>query len=127
MRLKHYKKNFIIDEIEKEFKKNDIPIIDIGDSIQMSILIQEGNKQRIQNIEGVIISKNNSKLSTTITVRKTLQNIGVERIYLIHSPLIQNIKIVKKAKVRRAKLYYLRARSGKATRLKTKFNLSISS
>nr|UAD84245.1 ribosomal protein L19 [Gracilaria changii] len=127
MRLKYYKKNFIIDTIEKEFKKNDIPRIDIGDSIQMSILIQEGNKQRIQNVEGVIISKNKSKLSTTITIRKTLQNIGVERIYLIHSPLIQNIKIVRKAKVRRAKLYYLRTRSGKATRLKTKFNLSASS
>nr|YP_010196851.1 ribosomal protein L19 [Gracilaria cliftonii]UAD84655.1 ribosomal protein L19 [Gracilaria cliftonii] len=127
MHLKPYKKNFIINTIEKEFEKSNIPTIDIGDSIQMSILIQEGNKQRIQNVEGVIISKNKSKLSTTITVRKTLQNIGVERVYLIHSPLIQNIKIVKKAKVRRAKLYYLRSRSGKATRLKTKFSSNFSS
>uniref|UniRef100_A0AAU7YQ97 Large ribosomal subunit protein bL19c n=1 Tax=Gracilaria hainanensis TaxID=2871843 RepID=A0AAU7YQ97_9FLOR len=122
MHIKPYKKNFFINLIEKDFKKIKIPIIDIGDSIKMSILIQEGNKQRMQTVEGVIISKNKSQLSTTITVRKTLQNIGVERVYLIHSPLIQNIKIIRKAKVRRAKLYYLRSRSGKATRLKTKFN-----
>nr|UAD85877.1 ribosomal protein L19 [Gracilaria ferox] len=122
MYKKPYKKNFIINEVEKDFKKLTIPIIDIGDSIKMSILIQEGHKQRIQTVEGVIISKNKSQLNTTITIRKTLQNIGVERVYLIHSPLIQKIKIIRKAKVRRAKLYYLRSRSGKATRLKTKFN-----
>nr|YP_063567.1 ribosomal protein L19 [Gracilaria tenuistipitata var. liui]Q6B8Z3.1 RecName: Full=Large ribosomal subunit protein bL19c; AltName: Full=50S ribosomal protein L19, chloroplastic [Gracilaria tenuistipitata var. liui]AAT79642.1 50S ribosomal protein L19 [Gracilaria tenuistipitata var. liui] len=122
MYLKKHYKNLITHEIEEEFKKNDIPILDIGDSIKMSILIHEGNKQRIQNVEGVIIAKHKSQLSTTITVRKIVQNIGVERIYLIHSPLIKNIKIVRKAKVRRAKLYYLRLRSGKATRLKTKFN-----
>nr|YP_010196644.1 ribosomal protein L19 [Gracilaria cervicornis]UAD84041.1 ribosomal protein L19 [Gracilaria cervicornis] len=122
MYRKPYKKNFIINEVEKDFKKLTIPIIDIGDSIKMSILIQEGHKQRIQTVEGVIISKNKSQLNTTITIRKTLQNIGVERVYLIHSPLIQKIKIMRKAKVRRAKLYYLRSRSGKATRLKTKFN-----
>ncbi|KAI0556509.1 60S ribosomal protein L19 (chloroplast) [Gracilaria domingensis] len=122
MYIKPYKKNSIINAIEKDFKKVTIPIIDIGDSIQMSILIQEGNKQRIQTVEGVIISKNKSQLNTTITVRKTLQNIGVERVYLIHSPLIKSIKVMRKAKVRRAKLYYLRSRSGKATRLKTRFN-----
>nr|UAD87279.1 ribosomal protein L19 [Gracilaria pacifica] len=122
MHLKPHKKNLIISAIEKEFQKSTIPIIDVGDSVKMAILIQEGNKQRIQNVEGVVISKHKSQLNTTITIRKTLQNIGVERVYLIHSPLIQSIKIIRKAKVRRAKLYYLRSRSGKATRLKTKFN-----
>nr|YP_010198278.1 ribosomal protein L19 [Gracilaria ornata]UAD86694.1 ribosomal protein L19 [Gracilaria ornata] len=122
MYKKPYKKNSTINAVEKDFKKVTIPIIDIGDSIKMSILIKEGNKQRIQTVEGVIISKHKSQLTTTITVRKTLQNIGVERVYLIHSPLVKNIKIIRKAKVRRAKLYYLRSRSGKATRLKTKFN-----
>nr|YP_009509356.1 ribosomal protein L19 [Gracilaria vermiculophylla]AXI97006.1 ribosomal protein L19 [Gracilaria vermiculophylla]QXU75210.1 ribosomal protein L19 [Gracilaria vermiculophylla]WDZ68008.1 ribosomal protein L19 [Gracilaria vermiculophylla] len=121
MYLKPNRKFFFINEIEKEFEKKSIPSIDVGDSIKMSILIQEGNKQRIQNIEGVIIAKHKSQLSTTITVRKIVQSIGVERVYLIHSPLIQNIKIIKKSKIRRAKLYYLRSRSGKATRLKTKF------
>nr|YP_009510924.1 ribosomal protein L19 [Gracilaria gracilis]AXI96597.1 ribosomal protein L19 [Gracilaria gracilis] len=122
MHLKLRKQNLIISAIEKDFKKSTIPIIDVGDSVKMAILIQEGSKQRIQNVEGVVISQHKSQLNTTITVRKTLQNIGVERVYLIHSPLIQSIKIIRKAKVRRAKLYYLRSRSGKATRLKTKFN-----
>nr|UAD87890.1 ribosomal protein L19 [Gracilaria textorii] len=122
MYSKPYNKNSIINIVEKDFKKVAIPIIEIGDSIKMSIIIQEGNKQRIQTVEGVIISKHTSQLSTTITVRKTLQNIGVERVYLIHSPLVKSIKVIRKAKVRRAKLYYLRSRSGKATRLKTKFN-----
>nr|YP_010198482.1 ribosomal protein L19 [Gracilaria pachydermatica]UAD86898.1 ribosomal protein L19 [Gracilaria pachydermatica] len=122
MYRKLYNKNSIINTVEKDLKKKAIPVIDIGDSIKMSIMIQEGNKQRIQTVEGVIISKHKSQLSTTITVRKTLQNIGVERVYLIYSPLIKSIKVMRKAKVRRAKLYYLRSRSGKATRLKTKFN-----
>nr|YP_010985912.1 ribosomal protein L19 [Grateloupia asiatica]WOL36830.1 ribosomal protein L19 [Grateloupia asiatica] len=111
----------IISKIEQKFKKNDIPDIHVGDSIQINILIQEGNKERIQVSEGVIISKNNSQLNTTITVRKVLQNIGVERVYLIHSPRIKKIVITRKSKVRKAKLYYLRERSGKATRLKQKF------
>nr|YP_009511333.1 ribosomal protein L19 [Gracilariopsis longissima]AXI97210.1 ribosomal protein L19 [Gracilariopsis longissima]UAD89126.1 ribosomal protein L19 [Gracilariopsis longissima] len=122
MYLKTYKKQFIISQLEEKFQKTEIPIINIGDSIKMGILIQEGNKERIQNVEGVVISKHNSQLNTTITIRKVLQNIGVERVYLIHSPRIKTIQIIKRAKVRRAKLYYLRSRSGKATRLKQKFN-----
>nr|UAD85673.1 ribosomal protein L19 [Gracilaria edulis] len=121
MSIKSYNKNSIIDCIQQEFIKENIPIINIGDSIKMSILIQEGNKKRIQNVEGVVISKNNSKLNTTITIRKVVQNIGVERVYLIHSPLIKYIKILRRSKIRQAKLYYLRSRSGKATRLKTRF------
>lgn len=108
-------------EIEEKFKKNNLPNIEVGDSINIGVLIKEGNKERIQNIEGVIIAKNNSNLNTTITVRKVLQNIGVERIYLIHSPRITNIKITRKSQIRRAKLYYLRNKLGKATRLKQKF------
>nr|QCI06770.1 ribosomal protein L19 [Gayliella sp.] len=115
------KKTEIIRTIENRFKKNDLPILDVGDSIKIKTIIQEGNKERIQVVDGVIISKNNSNLNTTITIRKVLQNIGVERVYLIHSPRIVEIIVVKKAKVRRAKLYYLRHRSGKATRLKQKF------
>nr|YP_010502395.1 50S ribosomal protein L19 [Grateloupia turuturu]QHD45264.1 50S ribosomal protein L19 [Grateloupia turuturu]UXC96808.1 50S ribosomal protein L19 [Grateloupia turuturu] len=111
----------IISKIEHKFKKNNIPDIHVGDSVQINILIQEGNKERIQISEGVIISKNNSQLNTTITVRKVLQNIGVERVYLIHSPRIKKIIITRRSKVRKAKLYYLRERSGKATRLKQKF------
>lgn len=111
----------IISQIEHKFKKDNLPEIHIGDSIQLQLLIQEGNKERIQNTEGLVISKNNSNLNTTITIRKVLQNIGVERVYLIHSPRILNIKITRRSKVKQAKLYYLRQRSGKATRLKQKF------
>ena len=107
--------------IEKSFKKNNLPSIEIGDSIKIGLIIQEGNKERVQTTDGVVISRNNNQLNTTITVRKVLQNIGVERVYLIHSPRITKIEITKKSKVRRAKLYYLRYKSGKATRLKQKF------
>nr|QVY58409.1 50S ribosomal protein L19 [Kappaphycus striatus] len=111
----------IINSIEKPFIKKDLPNIEVGDSVKIGVLIKEGNKERTQFSEGVIISKNNSHLNTTITVRKVLQNIGVEKIYLIHSPRIKKIEIIRKSKVRRAKLYYLRYRSGKSTRLKQKF------
>ena len=114
--------NNLIKKIEDKYKKKDIPNLQIGDNIKIQTIIQEGNKERIQTVDGVIISKNKSQLNTTITIRKVLQNIGVERVYLIHSPRIIDITIVKRAIVRRAKLYYLRYRSGKATRLKQKFN-----
>lgn len=111
----------VIKNIESKFQKQDIPNLNVGDSIKIQILIQEGNKERVQSVDGVIISKNKSRLNTTITIRKVLQNIGVERVYLINSPRIMKITVIKRAKVRRAKLYYLRYRSGKATRLKQKF------
>nr|YP_010903351.1 ribosomal protein L19 [Hypnea cornuta]WCH55804.1 ribosomal protein L19 [Hypnea cornuta] len=114
-------KSNIIYDIENQLKKNNIPNIQVGDSVKIGVLIKEGNKERIQISEGVVISKNNSNLNTTITIRKVLQNIGVEKVYLIHSPRITEINITKKSKIRRAKLYYLRNRSGKATRLKQKF------
>lgn len=112
----------LIEQIEEKYKKSEIPHIEIGDTIRMGLLIQEGNKERIQYAEGVVIAKKNSTINTTITLRKIIQGVGVERVYLIHSPRIQSIKIVRRSKVRRAKLYYLRTRSGKATRLKQRFN-----
>nr|YP_009395037.1 ribosomal protein L19 [Polysiphonia stricta]ARW63599.1 ribosomal protein L19 [Polysiphonia stricta] len=112
----------IIYEVEKDYLKNDLPLIEIGDTIKIRKMIQEGVKERIQISEGVVISKNNYNINQTITMRKTIQNIGVERVYLLHSPHIISIEILKKAKVRRSKLYYLRNRSGKATRLKQRLN-----
>lgn len=108
----------IKNNVENKFIKKNIPIIDIGDSVKIKILIKEGNKNRIQVSEGVIISKKNTEINQSITIRKIVQNIGVEKVYLIHSPLIVDIDIISKAKVRKAKLYYLRKRSGKATKLK---------
>nr|AYR05797.1 ribosomal protein L19 [Lithothamnion sp.] len=113
----------IIRSIEKSYLKNDIPIIHVGDTIRVGLLIQEGNKERVQFSEGVIISVNHAHLNTTITLRRVFQGIGIEKVYLIHSPRIIDIQVIRRSKVRRAKLYYLRNRSGKATRLKQKFTV----
>ena len=111
-----------ISNVEKEFLKNDLPVLRIGDNVKLGIKIIEGNKERIQFYEGTIIAKKNSSINTTITVRKTLQGIGIERIFLIHSPKVESITILRSSKVRRSKLYYLRSLKGKASRLKQAFN-----
>ena len=111
----------IINNIEKPYLKTNITQIEVGDTIKIGVLIQEGNKERIQSSEGVIIAIHKAQLNTTITLRKTFQGIGIEKIYLLHSPRITDIQIIRKSKVKRAKLYYLRNRIGKATRLKQKF------
>ncbi len=111
----------ILNDIENSSKKSEIQRIDIGDTIKVGILIQEGAKKRTQFYEGVVIAKKNSGINKTITVRKVLQGIGVERIFPIHSPKIVSTEIIRRSKVRRSKLYYLRYLSGKATRLKQRF------
>lgn len=110
-----------INSIEANFLKNNIPLLRIGDSVKIGVKIIEGNKERVQFYEGTIITKKNSSINTTITVRKTLQGIGIERIFLIHSPKIESIIILSSSKVRRSKLYYLRKLKGKASRLKQTF------
>ena len=110
-----------IKNLENNFTKKDLPLLRIGDSVKIGVKIIEGNKERVQFYDGTIIAKKNSSINTTITVRKVLQGIGVERIFLIHSPKVDSIIVLKSAKVRRAKLYYLRNLQGKATRLKQTF------
>ena len=110
-----------INNIEKKFLNNNLPTLKIGDNLKIGVKIIEGNKERIQFYEGTIIAKKNSSINTTITVRKTLQGIGVERIFLIHSPKVDSISVLRSSKVRRSKLYYLRNLQGKATRLKQTF------
>jgi len=112
----------LIKNVEKQFLKVNIPLFHIGDSVKVGVKIIEGNKERVQFYEGTIIAKKNTSINTTIIVRKILQGIGIERVFLIHSPKIDSIKILKSAKVRRAKLYYLRNLKGKASRLKQTFN-----
>ena len=112
----------IIADVEKKFLKQDYPKIKIGDNINVGIKIVEGNKERIQFYEGVVISKKNTSINTTLTVRKILDGIGIERIFLLHSPKVDSIKVLRSAKIRRSKLYYLRKLKGKATRLKQRFN-----
>jgi large subunit ribosomal protein L19 len=111
-----------ISSLEKSFLKKDIPILRIGDSVKIGVKIIEGNKERVQFYEGVLIAKKNTSINTTITVRKVLQGIGIERIFLIHSPKVDSINVLRSSKVRRSKLYYLRNLKGKAGRLKQKFN-----
>ena len=110
-----------INNFENSFLKKDLPILRIGDNVKIGVKIIEGNKERVQFYEGTIIAKKNSSINTTITVRKILQGIGVERIFLIHSPKIDSIQVLRSSKVRRAKLYYLRNLRGKASRLKQTF------
>ena len=110
-----------INNVEKSFLKNDLPTLKIGDNVKIGVKIIEGNKERVQFYEGTIIAKKNTSINTTITVRKTLQGIGVERIFLVHSPKVDSITVLRSSKVRRSKLYYLRNLKGKASRLKQTF------
>jgi len=109
-----------IKDLENNFLKKDLPVLKIGDNVKIGVKIVEGNKERVQFYEGTIIAKKNSSINTTITVRKILQGIGIERIFLIHSPKVDSITVLRSSKVRRAKLYYLRNLRGKASRLKQK-------
>ena len=139
----------IIKNVENSFLKENLPILKIGDNVKIGVNIFEDNREstnkipgtskntsksssksnskgernskRVQFYEGTIIAKKNSLINTTITVRKILQGIGVERIFLIHSPKTDSIEVLRSSKVRRAKLYYLRNLRGKASRLKQKF------
>jgi len=111
----------IISDIESSFLKKDLPLLKIGDNVKIGVKIIEGNKERVQFYEGTIIAKKNTSINTTITVRKTLQGIGVERIFLVHSPKVDSINVLRSSKVRRSKLYYLRNLKGKASRLKQTF------
>lgn len=117
----NYKK--LIFSLQEKTLKKELPLILVGDTIRIGVRIQEGNKQRIQPFEGTVIARHFANTNTTITVRKIFQGIGVERVFPIYSPIIQDIKILKRAKIRRSKLYYLRNRIGKATRLKENYNI----
>ncbi|MGD1850821.1 MAG: 50S ribosomal protein L19 [Cyanophyceae cyanobacterium] len=114
----------IIRSIEEEHFKSDLPTIYVGDTIRVGIVIQEGGKERVQPYEGTVIAMRNGGINETITVRRIFQGVGVERVFLLHSPRVANIKIMRRGKVRRAKLYYLRDRVGKATRIKERFDRS---
>lgn len=110
-----------IRNVEQNFLKKNLPLLNIGDNVKIGVKIVEGNKERVQFYEGTILAKKNSSINTSITVRKILQGIGVERIFLVHSPKIDSITILRSAKVRRSKLYYLKNLRGKASRLKQTF------
>ncbi|KAM3116089.1 50S ribosomal protein L19 [Phormidesmis sp. 146-33] len=112
----------LIRSIEAEQLKSDLPVVHIGDTVRVGVKIREGDKERTQPYEGVVIAKGSAGISQNITVRRVFQGVGVERVFLIHSPRIESIKVLRRGKVRRAKLYFLRERTGKATRLKQRFD-----
>lgn len=108
----------LVDLIEKQYIKEDIPAFRVGDTVKVHVKIKEGDKERIQNYEGVVIARKGHGATETFTVRRVAYNVGVERTFPVHSPKLDKIEIVRRGKVRRAKLYYLRERTGKAARIK---------
>jgi len=112
--------NPIIKNLESEYTTRELPEINTGDTVKVSVKIVEGNKERLQAYEGTVIAQHGSGINKTITVRKVFQGVGVERVFLVYSPRIDKITVQRKGDVKRAKLYYLRERSGKATRIKEK-------
>ena len=115
----------VIKSIEHEQLKNKIPVLDIGNTVRVHVKIKEGNRERIQVFEGIIIKKQGGGLNQTFTVRKISYGVGVEKTFLIHSPMIEKVEVVRVGKARRAKLYYLRDRIGKASKTKEKLGARI--
>jgi len=111
---------FEAEQIAKQAKE--LPEIYVGDTVRVGVRITEGNKERVQPYEGVVIAKRHGGLNETITVRRIFQGVGVERVFMLHSPQVASVKVERRGKVRRAKLFYLRDRVGKATRVKQRFD-----
>jgi|SRR5690606_2253403 len=114
--------NKIIAQLEAEQLKQEVPGFSPGDTIVVQVKVKEGERERIQAFEGVVIGKRNRGLNSAFTVRKISHGVGVERTFQTHSPLIDSIALVRRGAVRQAKLYYLRELSGKAARIKEKLN-----
>jgi large subunit ribosomal protein L19 len=110
----------LINEIEQEQLKSDVPDFSPGDTIVVQVRVKEGERERLQAYEGVVIAKRNRGLNSAFTVRKISHGEGVERVFQTHSPAVADIKVKRRGDVRRAKLYYLRERSGKSARIKEK-------
>ena len=108
----------LIENIEKDYLKEDLPEFKSGDTVKVNVKVSEGNRERIQTFEGVIIAVNGVGINKTITVRKLSFGVGVERIFPVHAPIVDSLEVVRKGKVRRSKLYYLRDRVGKSAKIK---------
>ena len=110
----------ILDSIAQDYLKNEIPAFNVGDTVKVHVKIKEGNRERIQVFEGFVLKKQNGGVSETFTVRKISSGVGVEKTFPLHSPKIEKIEVTRKGSVRRAKLNYMRERTGKAAKIKTK-------
>jgi large subunit ribosomal protein L19 len=116
----------MIQDFEKDFCKKDLPEFAVGDTLCVSFKLIEGDKERLQNFTGTVIAKKGYGLSTTVTLYRNAYGCSMERVFLIHSPIVAGIKKVRGGKVRRAKLYYLRGASGKAAKVQEKMGITIS-
>lgn len=105
-------------DTQKEWLRNDIPPFRAGDTVRVNVRVKEGDKERLQAFEGVCIARRGGGVSASFTVRKVSNGVGVERIFPLHSPMIADVNVVRRGRVRRAKLFYLRSLTGKATRIK---------
>ena len=110
----------MIEQLEKESMRLDLPAFRPGDTVRVHVKIREGEKERIQAFQGVVISKRKGKVNATFTVRKVSYGVGVERIFPLHSPIIDKVEVVTRGRIRRSKIYYLRKLRGKAARIKEK-------
>ncbi len=110
----------VLEQITEEYKKNDIPAFDVGDTVRVHIKIKEGSRERIQVFEGFVLKKQNGGISETFTVRRIASGVGVEKTFPVHSPRIEKIEVVRKGAVRRAKLNYMRERTGKSAKIKSR-------
>ena len=108
----------LISDVEKQYSKEEIPSLKSGDTVKVNVKVSEGNRDRIQSFEGVVIAINGVGINKTVTVRKLSFGVGVERIFPVHAPIVDSIEVIRKGKVRRSKLYYLRDRVGKSAKIK---------
>ena len=110
----------ILDSIAQDYLKNEIPAFNVGDTVKVHVKIKEGIRERIQIFEGFVLKRQNGGIAETFTVRKIASGVGVEKTFPIHSPWVEKIEVVKRGQVRRARLHYMRSRTGKAAKIKSK-------
>ncbi len=110
----------VLSSVVQDYLKTDIPAFNVGDTVKVHVKIKEGNRERIQTLKGFVLKRQNGGIGETFTVRRIASGVGVEKTFPIHSPLVEKIEVVKRGKVRRARLHYMRARTGKSAKIKSK-------
>lgn len=110
----------VLSSVVQDYIKTDVPAFNVGDTVKVHVKIKEGNRERIQIFEGFVLKKQNGGIGETFTVRRIASGVGVEKTFPIHSPLVEKIEVVRRGKVRRARLHYMRERTGKSAKIKTR-------
>lgn len=110
----------VLDTVVQDYLKTDIPEFGVGDTVKVHVKIKEGNRERIQIFEGFVLKRQNGGIGETFTVRRIASGVGVEKTFPIHSPLVEKIEVVRRGKVRRARLHYMRQRTGKSAKIKSR-------